>query len=386
MSVWWLVIPLVVCASSAAYQWMGLALVARWMREPAAASPALAPVTLLRPLKAGVPDLRGKLEALARAMRPGDQLVLGAAVNSEEAQEGERLQRAFRDREIILVACRDGVAKNPKVSKLVQMEPECRHGRLILSDSEALIDVAWLDAFRHEWQDHETDVLTTGYRFTGAKTWPQRLDVVPALVSLWPGLALVRRWGRVDFTLGACTGLRQRDLTEIGGWRALGDFLAEDRELGAALAARGCRIRLAAVVTTLDADPLSWRDWWRHQRRMAVTYRAGAPFGFAGMIFTHGSTAALALALMPVEPALRPWSVGGAVFLFLLRWLAARRLARTLAFPIPALGLSLFIAGLVETIAWALSWFPGRIGWSGRWWGVTHGGKLVPARPIKDVR
>lgn len=386
MSAWWLAIPVTVCAWSTAYVWLGAGLVARWRREEASTPGTLPPVTLLRPLKAGVPDLRGKLEALARAMRAGDQLVLGVAAGSDEQRECEALQREFLDREIIPVLCREGAAVNPKISKLVQMQGECRHGRLILSDSEALIDGAWLDAFRHEWEDHGCDALTTGYRFAGARSWPQRLDATPALTSLWPGLALVRRWGRVDFTLGACTGLRQRDLTEIGGWRALGDFLAEDRELGAALAARGRTIRLATVVTTLDADPLTWREWWRHQCRVAATYRACAPAGFAGMLLTHGATAAVVLALAPVEASLRPWCVGGAVIFILLRWLGARRLAAVLGFPIPALGAAIVAAGLVETIAWALSWLPVRIWWSTRWWRVASRGKLIATSPAAAGR
>jgi hypothetical protein len=360
--------------------------VARWLREPPGTAATLPPVTLLRPLKCGVPDLRGKLTALARAMRPGDQLVLGAAIGSAEWRECERLQREFSDREIVVVPCREGAAVNPKISKLVQMEAECRHGRLILSDSEAVIDAPWLDAFRREWEDHEADALTTAYRFTGATTWPQRLDAVPALLTLWPGLALVRRWGRVNFTLGACTGLRQRDLAELGGWRAFGDFLAEDRELGAALAARGRKIRLAALVTTLDADPLTWRDCWRHHCRVAATYRTCAPGGFAGLLFTHGATAAALLAALPGGSHERAWCVGGAGGFFVLRWLAARRLARTLAFPIRALGVAMLGGGLLETAAWLRSWFPGQIWWSARWRRVDERGRLVAAPPVVEVR
>lgn len=386
MSAWWLAIPAAVCAASTAYQWLGAVLVARWLGEKSAPSGTLPPVTLLRPLKAGVPDLHGKLDGLARAMHPGDQLVLGAVAGSAEWQACEALQRDFPDREIIAVPCREGAAVNPKISKLVQMEEACRHGRLILSDSEALIDTAWLDAFRHEWEDHGADALTTGYRFAGVRSWPQRLDAVPTLVSLWPGLALVRRWGRVKFTLGACTGLRQRDLTEIGGWRALGDFLAEDRELGAALAARGRTVRLAATVTTLDSDPLTWRDWWRHQCRVAATYRACTPAGSAGMVLTHGSTAAVILAAAPVEAGLRGWCVGGAAVFFVARWLAARRLAALLEFPSPTLAVAMLIGGLVETIAWGLSWLPVRIWWSAQWWRVAQGGKLVATTPTLYVR
>jgi ceramide glucosyltransferase len=386
MSAWWMAIPAAVCAGSAVYQWLGAVLVARWLREVPAqrASGSLPPVTLLRPLKPGVPGLAAKLELLAQAMRSGDQLILGVAPDSAELAAGEALRGRFPDREIICVPCCEGAAVNPKISKLVQMEAACRHDHLILSDSEAEIDPPWLEAFRGEWEASRADVLTTGYRFAGAKTWPQRLDAAPVLLSLWPGLALVRRCGRVNFTLGACTGLRRGDLAEIGGWRALGDYLAEDRELGSALAARGRTIRLAAVVTTLASDPLTWRDWWRHQCRVAATYRAGAPLGFAGMLFTHGTTAALFLALAPVETGWRPWCLGGAIVFSGIRWLAVQRLARTLGFPISAW--EMLVAGLAETTTWVLSWLPRRIWWSARWWRVTGSGKLVSRSPMAPVR
>lgn len=380
MSAWLLLLPAAVCLISAIYLWLGAALVSRWVRERRSASAAtLPPVTVLRPVKPGVPDLRGKLEQLSRALRPGDQLVLGAAVDSLELAECAALQREFPNLEITAVPCREGAAVNPKISKLVQMESECRHGRLIVTDSEALIDAAWLDAFRSEWHEHEADVLTTGFRFTGGDSWPQRLDAAAALLALWPGLACVRAWGRVDFTLGVCTGLRQRNLTEIGGWRAFGDFLAEDRELGAALVGRGCTVRLATLVATLDADPLTWRDWWRHQRRVAATYRVSAPAGCAGMWITHGVTAALVLALSaPFFPTYESICIGWATLGLFLRALAARRLARALDFPVRQLELAMLLAGLVETITWLLGWWPGRIWWSARWWHVGRDGRLRP--------
>src|SRR5260221_3781566 len=146
MSAWLLATPAAVCACGAVYQTLGAVLVARWLRESDLpdAYGTLPPVTLLRPLKAGVPRLHAKLDRLARAMRPGDQLILGAAADSPELTECETLRRAFAERAIVVVACGAGAAVNPKISKLVQMETACRHERLILSDSEAMIDAGWL--------------------------------------------------------------------------------------------------------------------------------------------------------------------------------------------------------------------------------------------------
>ncbi len=364
------------------YALLALLHVQTWMEEaapPEIADAALPPVTLLRPLKAGAPALRKKLDALAAAMRPGDQLVLGADAGAEEMRVGAELRAAFPEREIAVVSCRAGAALNPKISKLVQMTPHARHDRWVLSDSEAMIDAAWLDAFRREWLASGADALTAGYRFVNLATWPQRLDAAAALLGLWPGLAMVRRFGRVNFTLGACTGFRRADVEAVGGWAAFGDFLAEDNRLGAALAKAGRTIRLSAQVAVLDSDPLTWRDYWRHQRRVAVTYRVCHPAGFAGMIFTNGLVASvLLLALAPGGENRAGICVLFAVAIQLTRWLCFRDLGKALRFPIPWLFPVMLAASAVEIACWCAAWCDRRVWWAGRRWRVSRAGRLTP--------
>lgn len=343
------------------------------------ADASLPPVTLLRPLKAGVPALREKLDALVAAMRPGDQLVLGADEGAEEMRVCAELRAAFPERDISAVSCRAGEALNPKISKLVQMTPHARREHWVLSDSEAMIDAAWLDAFRREWLAGGAEALTAGYRFVNLATWPQRLDAAAALLGLWPGLAMVRRFGRVNFTLGACTGFRRADVEMVGGWAAFGDFLAEDNRLGAALAKAGRTIRLSAQVATLDSDPLTWRDYWRHQRRVAVTYRVCSPAGFAGMIFTSGLVASvLLIALAPGGRERAGIYALVAAAIQFARWIWIRDLGKTLGFPIPWLFPVMLVASAVETGCWCAAWCDRRVWWAGRRWRVSRAGRITP--------
>lgn len=363
---------------SACYAWLATRQARAWLAEavsPDSPAPDLPPLTFLRPLKVGVPALREKLDALAAALRPGDQLVLGADEGSAEMGVCSALRAAFPQSDIVVVTCRPGAALNPKISKLVQMTPHARHAHWLLSDSEALLDAAWLDAFRREWLASGADVLTAGYRFVNLATWPQRLDAAAALCALWPGLALVRRFGRVDFTLGACTALRRADVESVGGWAAFGDFLAEDNRLGAALTQAGRTIRLSAQVATLDSDPLTWRDYWRHQRRVAVTYRVSQPAGFAGMILTNGLVAsALVLVLSRADPA----AIGFAALIQLVRWWCFRALGKDLRFSIPWLFPVLLASGVVEIACWIAAWSNRRVWWAGRRWRVSSAGRMRP--------
>lgn len=349
-----------------------------WLGErlPEADARKQPPLTLLRPIKPGVPALREKLDALAAAMRPGDQLVLGADAGSPEFAVCEAARTAFPENDIAVVACASGAALNPKISKLVQMDAHARHEHLVLSDSEAIIDAAWLDVFRNEWAASGADAITAPYRYTGFATDAQRTDAAATLLTLWPGLALVRALGQVRFTLGACTGLRRADLAAVGGWAAFGDFLAEDNRLGAALAERRLRIRLSAQVATLASDPLDWRDFWLHQRRVAVTYRVSDPRGFAGSIVTHGIAAGFFMLVLAPFSASPGFWILWAITTLGSRWAATRLLAGVVRLDIPDLWRALAVAGVTETTCWFLSWCHPVVWWAGDWRKVAGDGRM----------
>ena len=364
--------------TSAVYFYIAANRLRQWMgeRQPTDGDDVqFPPVTFFRPLKSGVPDLSAKLITLARAMHPDDQLLLGAEIDSAEWVAGESLRRAFPDRDVTTIPCAPGAALNPKISKLLQMEPLAKHEHWILSDSEALTDADFLEAFRREWM--QCDVLTAGYRFTNISTWPQRLDAAAVLLALWPGLAVVRAANRVRFTLGACTGFRRSDVQAVGGWRAFSEELAEDNRLGAALAAAGRKIRLSKPVVTLESDPLTWRDYWRHQRRVAVTYRIANPAGFAGAFLTQGVSTSLLLAcLRPME--YWTWILFSVVFA--IRGITARDTANELTFPISRQLSTVFLASMIETACWVLSWGTRHVWWGGVRWRLTRG-KLQSEEP-----
>ncbi len=338
-------------------------------KEVSDADPA---ISFLRPLKPGVPGLREKLETMLRAMRVGDEVVFGVDVDSAEAVLGEELRVAFPEREIVVVECRAGVARNPKISKLVQMESRARHEHWLLADAEAVLDAEFVEGFRREWRASGVAALTAGYRMGGARTWPQRLDAAAVLLTLWPGLGVLWAWGPLRITLGACTVLRRGDLAAVGGWVGFGDELAEDNRLGAALAGAGRRIGLSRHAVTLDCDPLGWREWWRHQRRVAITYRAGNPLGFAGSLVTYGEFWSVLLIAAGGKGA----GSLALVACWALRTALARRMSRRLDFPIPALPAITLVATFAAIACWGASWLGRSVWWGGRRWRITFRGKI----------
>ena len=329
------------------------------------------PLTLWRALKGGVPDLEAKLETLVRGSRACDQILLGVDAGSAEFSACESLRARHSDRLIEVIACDRDRAANPKISKFIQMAPLARQAHWLLTDSEAMPEADFIESFRREWHASGADVQTAGYRFANLRTLPQILDASPALLTLWPGLMLA---GRITFTLGACTGVKAEDIRAIGGWESLGGDLAEDHQLGAQLTAKGRRIRLSRNVLTLDSDPMTWREYLRHQHRVAVTYRAATPAGALGLPVLH------TLGFAAIAAALHAPFWKWAALIALARIATAAAVSRALKFPVFALPLAVLLSTLVETATWLLAWLPSRVWWAGRWRRVGWRGRLTSPR------
>lgn len=345
-------------------------LIARRRRESIPAPRPRPAVTFFRPIKPGVPRLAEKLSALVEATAAGDQLLFGADPGRDLEICCEVAER-FSAREIVVVPCAPARAANPKISKLIQMAPSARHEYWITSDAETSLSADFVEAFCAHWR--EADVVTAPYRFRGARTLPQQLDSAAALLTLWPGITAAQRLGPLRFTLGACNGFKKTDLAEIGGFEKLGNYLAEDNRLGAAFSAQGRKIALCSRIVTLETDPLTWRDYFLHQHRVAATYRVSNPGGYAGMILTHGVTASLALILLAPR---RRWRWWFGALVYLVRYGSARRNSAALDFPIPRLPALVLLAGVFDSAFWLLGWCRLPVRWGSRWFRLGRGGEI----------
>jgi ceramide glucosyltransferase len=367
------------CAGFACISILYWTVTARWLagrnrRTAVAAHEQLAPVTFLRPLKPGVINLANALVSFLGELRPGDQVIFGVEADSVE----ERICRELRTPsgvDVAVIPCVPGAALNPKISKLVQMAPHASHERWIALDAEIVLEPGWLDRFRSEWSEGTADALTAGYRFADAKSFIQRLDVLPVLATLWPGLALMERRGSLPFMLGAVIAVTRGGVEKIGGWTVLSDYLADDNHLGSLLASAGFRVGLSREVATLRADPMPWPEYWRHQRRVAVTYRACDPVGFAGLICVHGVTLALvAFCIRPGVPVIA--AVLSATLI--ARVLTLNQIGRALGVRSRAAVSVVVVSSVVETVCWLLAWVRPVVTWAGCTYSVKAGGVLSP--------
>lgn len=218
-------------------------------------------------------------------------------------------------------------------------------------------------------------LVTALYRGRAHRTLPAHLEALGIATEFMPGV-LVSKWieGGLHFGLGATLAVRRDALKKAGGLLGLVDYLADDYELGARVAQAGYRVALCPEVVETAVPAYGWREFVDHQLRWLRTVREARPWGYTGMMVSHGFGWALlnvvACGLSPVSL----WLLGLSYFL---------RLALAMTVGAEVLGdhqvlASLWLVPLRDLVAlglWAAGFAGDTVVWRGERFAL-HRGKL----------
>ena len=151
----------------------------------------------------------------------------------------------------------------------------------------------------------------------------------------------------------------------IGGLALLADYLADDYQLGFALAQTGLQVKiLPYVVETLNPRD-EFSDYLAHQLRWTRTYRVCRPAGYLAYGITHALVYSLAILLVA---GLAPWAWGLVAATLVLRGVLAgfaERRSLKGGLPLWAFGL-LPLKDLLAFGLWLASFLGSRVAWGGR--------------------
>ena len=159
-------------------------------------------------------------------------------------------------------------------------------------------------------------LVTALYRGRAHGTLPSRLEALGIASDFQAGVLLSKMIeGGLHFGLGSTLAVSRNALNKIGGLAPLVDHLADDYELGARVAQAGYRVALSAEVVETAIPAYGWRGFVDHQLRWARTVRDARPWGYAGLIFTHGLGWAVLNVLASGLSPLSLWLLGLSFFL-----------------------------------------------------------------------
>ncbi|MFZ0479011.1 MAG: bacteriohopanetetrol glucosamine biosynthesis glycosyltransferase HpnI [Terriglobales bacterium] len=288
------------CLFFYALSFSGLLSFLRYTRKATAQSAPnvrqLRPVSILKPLKGDDPEIWESFCSHAEQQYPEFELIFGVSDPADPACKTVRkLQAAYPARQIRLIVCERILGTNVKVSNLAQMVPKARYEILLVNDSDIRVAPDYLQQVTAPLNDEQVGLVTCLYRGIAAKTLGSRLEALGIGTDFVPGVLSARLLeGGLRFGLGSTLAFRRQDLTSIGGFESLVDYLADDYELGHRISATGKRVELSAATVATYLPPYTLGEFWRHQLRWSRTIRDARRWGYAGLLFTFGLPWALA--------------------------------------------------------------------------------------------
>ncbi len=200
----------------------------------------------------------------------------------------ERLKAEFPERNIRCEVFAESLGNNAKVSNLARMVPLARYEYLIVNDSDIRVPPDYLRRIMAALNRPQVGLATCLYRAVAGKTIWSKMEALGVSTDFSAGVMMAEALeGEVRFGLGSTLAFRKRDLETVGGFEALADYLADDYELGARIAAAGQRVQIADVVVETFLPAYSARDFVRHQLRWARGIRDSRPWGYLGLAVTY---------------------------------------------------------------------------------------------------
>jgi ceramide glucosyltransferase len=255
------------------------------------AVPSHPPVSILKPLKGCDHDMYASFASHCRQQYAGEYEILFGVSSMEDPAVAavEQLKAEFPQIAIHLVLCPEVLGANGKVSNLAQVVPQARFGHILINDSDIKVSPRYLERVMAPFADAKVGMVTALYRGRSHGTLGSKMEALGISTDFAAGVLTARKLeGGIRFGLGSTLAMSREALDAIGGLAPLADYLADDYELGARIAAKGYRVELTDEVVETTIPAYSFGQFLAHQLRWARGMRDARRLGYLGVVFTFG--------------------------------------------------------------------------------------------------
>lgn len=273
-------ILLAVAAIAAAYQLFAILACLARLRHPVPTSLSPSAVSVLKPVQGADAGLREAIESHA-ALLGEFELLCGVKDLNDPAVA---VLREFPDVQVI--ECHT-TAPNAKAGVLMDLVEAARFPVLVVNDADIRVAPDYLARVTAPLSDPGVGLVTCLYRAEG-DTLASRFEALGVSTEFAPSTLVARLAGVDEFALGSTLAFRRADLDRIGGFAAIGEYLADDYQLGHRLHALGLKCVLSGAIVDTHLSG-TWADVWRHQLRWARTIRVSKFFGYLGLPVTFAT-------------------------------------------------------------------------------------------------
>jgi len=347
------------------------------LRENGAAEGFTPAVSILKPVKGLDYQAYENFASFCRQDYPEYEVVFGVADAADPSVPViQRIQRDFPERNVRLVVG-EAFGTNRKASLLHHMAGAARYDILVVSDSDMRATPDYLRRVVAPLVDARIGLVTCLYKAGAPLNLTAGLEALHMGATFLPSVIVARKVLDMRFALGATLALRKEDLAAVGGFAAIANYLADDYQLGARVAALGRRVFLSDYIITCYLGATNFLDQWEREVRWMRCSRVSRPLEYPGLLLTFCTPLSLVLALISRFDAasLRVLLVS-LVLRWVMAWLVSLRtdnaeMRRWLHW--------LPVRDLLSALTWCAAGVGRRVHWRGEEFILQSDGQMVPA-------
>ncbi|MBC8166392.1 MAG: glycosyltransferase, partial [Bryobacteraceae bacterium] len=246
------------------------------------------PLSVLKPLAGLDHGLESNLRTIFEQQYRDFELLFAVRHDTDAAVPVvRRLQAEYPNIPSRLILTGEPPYPNAKIWALECMTAEARHDVLVMSDSDIRVTPDFLRITAAEFSDPKLGVGTCPYRAVPGRSLASALEAIGMNTEFLSGVLVARIVEGMKFALGPTLTARRQTLTDIGGWRYLSEFLAEDFVMGHDAAEKGWTVILSSAVVEHHIGSQTWRANATHRLRWFRSTRRSRPAGYTGQLFTN---------------------------------------------------------------------------------------------------
>jgi ceramide glucosyltransferase len=245
------------------------------------------PVTVLKPVYGLDPEMLENLRSFCRQDYSKYQIIFGVQDKKDAAIPLiEKVIKEFKNVDISYIVDSKIHGANHKVSNLINMYPTAKYDYLLVADSDMRVPVNYLKNIMYPFSDTDVGAVTCLYSGTAVGKVASSLNAM--FINSWflPSVLISKLLEPIKYCLGATMVVRRNLLDEIGGFKALSNYLADDYMLGKLVSDLGYKIHLSNFIVENIVEEASVKDLIMHELRWARTLRRVEPLGYAFTFLT----------------------------------------------------------------------------------------------------
>ncbi len=343
------------------------------------------PVSVIKPLCGADRNLYQNLVSFCQQDYPLYQIVFGVKDPADPSIAiVQKLIADFPEIDIKLVVNDAVMGSNLKVNNLANAAAIAKHPFWVLADSDVLVTPTYLTRIMQPFRDSTVGAVTCLYRPL-AQGRIAHLETLGIATDYLAGVIVAHQLGEIQFTLGPTAVVRRSAFTAAGGFDAIANYLADDYQIGWIISQTNHKVVLSDYVIDHLIETKSWNDLIQRQVRWNLCTKVSRPWGYLGLVFTHGTVTSLGFLLSTAGSTLG-WAVLALVWSLrlMMAWTIGDRVLKA---PITKQLLWLVpVRDLLSFLIWCYSPLVRKLEWRGQFYRLMPGGKLIPIQTLTKSR